>query len=607
MGLSRITIAAGLLSLVSIVLAHGDDEHNGMDKGDMNKPEGHGEQPSSKEINNYDAPSYYGLDSYGRLMVAHIVLMVAAWFLILPIGVMFSVARSRFALPTQFFFLLLNGLGLLVGTVYNMNTPDLYENNAHHKIGWIATWIVTAQVAMGLLFTYSGRRKQTRSAPTERATFLPMSVENISQHNVRPYTDYRWSGDSGQGTERSSTLNSRDNSPIDPNRRDTFDGFEKPEPLPADNTDDEEEDDVAAGLPLSSQSPRSRWFRISHLDKFLSARVPNLLSEKILRVAQLVYNIIDRTILILGFIALVSGGVTYAGIFRGENVFNGLAHFVKGGIFFWYGLLTLGRWMGCFADLGWSWNHKPVRSQVGHWKARIPSAEFVESFVIWLYGCTNVFLEHLAAWGGEWTAQDLEHVSISIMFFGGGLCGMLIESQAVRRCLNVVVENMPERADIHPGDAHELRCPPKTYGTSLNPLPALIILLLGVMMSSHHQASVVSTMVHKQWGNLLVGFAFARIATYVLTYISPPTSIFPSRPPTELVSAFCLISGGLVFMASTKDVIHYMESADLMAMFVFTVVMGLTALIMAYEIIVLSLKGWATHNELKRTPGSVRY
>lgn len=49
------------------------------------------------------------------------------------------------------------------------------------------------------------------------------------------------------------------------------------------------------------------------------------------------------------------------------------------------------------------------------------SAEFVESFVIWLYGVTNVFLEHLAAWGDMWTPQDLEHISISVMFFSGGL------------------------------------------------------------------------------------------------------------------------------------------------------------------------------------------
>jgi hypothetical protein len=77
--------------------------------------------------------------------------------------------------------------------------------------------------------------------------------------------------------------------------------------------------------------------------------------------------------------------------------------------------------MGCFADLGWAWNLKPSRSEVGQWKSKIPSAEFTESFVIWLYGASNVFLEHLGAWGHEWSAQDFEHVSIAIMFFGGGL------------------------------------------------------------------------------------------------------------------------------------------------------------------------------------------
>lgn len=70
---------------------------------------------------------------------------------------------------------------------------------------------------------------------------------------------------------------------------------------------------------------------------------------------------------------------------------------------------------------GWAWNVRPPVGIVSSRKSVVPSAEFVESFVIFLYGATNVFLEHLAAWGDAWTAQDLEHVSISIMFFGGGL------------------------------------------------------------------------------------------------------------------------------------------------------------------------------------------
>ena len=65
---------------------------------------------------------------------------------------------------------------------------------------------------------------------------------------------------------------------------------------------------------------------------------------------------------------------------------------------------------------------KPTQSEVGKWNHRMPSAEFTESVVIWLYGASTIGMEHLAAGpDGEWAAVDLEHVSISVMFFGGGL------------------------------------------------------------------------------------------------------------------------------------------------------------------------------------------
>lgn len=174
---------------------------------------------------------------------------------------------------------------------------------------------------------------------------------------------------------------------------------------------------------------------------------------------------------------------------------------------------------------------------------------------------------------------------------------MLAESSFVRKCLNNVVDEMPARRDVTPNEALEARETPKQYSTSLNPMPALIIILLGVMMSSHHQDSMVSTKVHSQWGILLVGFGVARMCTYLLMYLSPPKSVYPTRPPTELVSAFCLMSGGIIFCASARDIIHYMEETGLMAMFVLTVTCGFVAFTMAYQIIVFSLKGWAARKE----------
>lgn len=254
--------------------------------------------------------------------------------------------------------------------------------------------------------------------------------------------------------------------------------------------------------------------------------------------------------------------------------------------------------MGCFVELGWAWNVKPPAGLVGQRTAKIPSAEFVESFVIFLYGSTNVFLEHLAAWGQAWSAQDLEHVSISIMFFGGGLCGMLIESSRIRDLLNSILLTSPIAHSSSSMRDHIK--PPRTYGHSLNPFPGLIILLLGLMMSSHHQNSMIATMVHKQWGTLFIGFALARAVTYIMVYLSPPTSFLPSRPPSELITSFCLISGGIIFMASNKDTVHSMEQHGLHAMFPFTVTMGFTAFLMAWVIIVLAVKGWAVRRQASR-------
>jgi hypothetical protein len=131
----------------------------------------------------------------------------------------------------------------------------------------------------------------------------------------------------------------------------------------------------------------------------------------------------------------------------------------------------------------------------------------------------------------------------------------------------------------------------------MNPMPALVILLLGKMMSAHHQNSMLSTMIHSQWGSMFMGFALARALTYITLYIRPPTSYLPSRPPTEIVTAFCLVSGGITFMLSNKDTVAALESYELDAMFTFTITMGLTALIMAWTTVLVAFKGWAVRRQ----------
>lgn len=118
---------------------------------------------------------------------------------------------------------------------------------------------------------------------------------------------------------------------------------------------------------------------------------------------------------------------------------------------------------------------------------------------------------------------------------------MLIESKRIRDWLNKSILSF-DSTDSEDGSGK----------MSFNPMRALIIYLPGSMMGGHEQQQMVSTMVHRQWGNLPCGAALARGVTYILTSVKPPTSHLPSRPPSEVIGAFCLISGGLILKLSVS-------------------------------------------------------
>lgn len=74
-------------------------------------------------------------------------------------------------------------------------------------------------------------------------------------------------------------------------------------------------------------------------------------------------------------------------------------------------------------------------------------------------------------------------------------------------------------------------------------------------MSAHHQDYAFQVTIHALWGYLLAGFSAFRLMTYFFLFVRPPVdSIMPSRPPTEALAAFCLVSGGIVFALSDEEI-----------------------------------------------------
>ncbi len=179
---------------------------------------------------------------------------------------------------------------------------------------------------------------------------------------------------------------------------------------------------------------------------------------------------------------------------------------------------------------------------------------------------------------------------------------MLIESTRIRSLLNFSLTRDVASRPSHqyPSTYHQdsemaRKNEPARYSNSTNPLPALTIALLGLLMSFHHQASMASTMIHAQWGMLLFIAAAARLVTYLLVFLKPPTSYLPARPPTELIAAFCLMAGGVVFCVSARDSVNALEATGVgmgAAMFQLTVAAGGCAALMAWTLVCLSVKGW---------------
>lgn len=214
---------------------------------------------------------------------------------------MLSLARSRYTPAVQLAFLATNACGVLFSTIYNANTPDLYPNNAHHKLGWLVTWVIGAQVLIGLLGRVVGVFRNGKMENGEpRHAFMPISQEAMAEHQrlneSRFSPEYRRSNDNGRGTEPNTELLRSESLSTTPDE-------EAANPLHNVHKEYAEDDDLEV-LP----APRFR-------------KAAGMISSKAWKVLILGYNFVDRTSLILGFITLCTGIIAYGRFFVSSHFF----------------------------------------------------------------------------------------------------------------------------------------------------------------------------------------------------------------------------------------------------------------------------------------------
>lgn len=217
---------------------------------------------------------------------------------------MLSIARSRFTVPSQFVFLLVNALALLIGLVYNKKTPELYANNAHGKTGWAITWIASAWVFMAFIQMYVGR---DQAPSTEDDTAQPMTAVNMARYQrVQQDLDLqdpsRWSNDSGQGTERNSaSLYSHSRSP-------SVKSENQQSALMSPTYASFDEDT------FDSDAEKRGFLHNTSVNRFFSRHVARFVAGRTIKVIRFFYTVFERTILVQGLVAITTGTVVYGGI-----------------------------------------------------------------------------------------------------------------------------------------------------------------------------------------------------------------------------------------------------------------------------------------------------
>ncbi|GAB5588639.1 hypothetical protein Unana1_03539 [Umbelopsis nana] len=515
--------------------------------------------------------SYWDWPENKGLLYTHIAFMVLAFWILMPMGIAFGIARSSLHVPTQILAFGTALVGFSFAKLYGHSVPHFYAGNVHHSMGWFLFLILWAQVLVGVV------RKIANAVARSRGDAHYERLETVHLVGRAESSNSCTSSHQQRSQNSQDTLNNDDD--------DEFQ-YDKDNIVMSPIELDEHEFQASFGEPEEKPTIVMRAFNMvkpiipSFVKRAFVITAHNPFTVTVCRWAHLLTG---RIFPLLIFIQTLSGMVVYAGVCRGWEVLGCIAHLIKGGIFFIYGILTFARYLGVFADRGWAWNRVDNGSKF--------SFEMIECSLIFIYGITNTWMEHFGQ-DSRWTHKDFEHASLAFMWWWSGLAGILIESRALRRLLYRAAN--PDRQESSP--KHEDH---QSY--SLNPIPALTVLMTGISMGNHHQDTEYSSNVHYLWGLLLSVAALCRIITYITLYNSKPSTREPSRPPSEALGAFSMICGSILFMASNSGTMTWLMRNQVDSMFMMNVAVAFSMMTLSYVLSLILLKAWsAKREELKK-------
>ncbi|KAF8980743.1 hypothetical protein BGZ46_003742 [Entomortierella lignicola] len=186
-----------------------------------------------------------------------------------------------------------------------------------------------------------------------------------------------------------------------------------------------------------------------------------------------IHAYVGRSHLVLAYIQIVLGFIRLINACPGQYFGQCISHIVMGGSFWWYGGIYLAYLVGSFPS--------------------VSRPEFYETVVMTIWGVINFSILH--QWGTRWSHADLQHTSLGLLWIGGGVLSLFLESR-----FNPLAQ----------------------FTIRKNPIPSLLIILTGYAMGQHQQYYKFATMVHTFFGySLMLGGVCRLIQLALRPSVSP--------------------------------------------------------------------------------------
>ncbi|GAA5983554.1 hypothetical protein JCM10908_000332 [Rhodotorula pacifica] len=225
------------------------------------------------------------------------------------------------------------------------------------------------------------------------------------------------------------------------------------------------------------------------------------------------HGIVGKSFPVVGWVQMIFGGIAALGFCFGDHLGQCLAHFIMGSAFIGYAMILL----------------IMLRVGAGFLARKQLSQEYLDSWVIMLWGIVNTFTEHnfLAAHPTGWSHKDMQHVSLGVLWWAGGALGIFLGRKSTR-----------------------------------NVVPAVIIGMTGYAMANHGQHLEFSTDVHKLFGWSLMSAGFARIVEVCFVLRDAPSD--NTRPRAfQHLPPYLLVLSGLTFLSATEEQMQWIAGSGM--------------------------------------------